>query len=219
MNALRLIFFSGFSISFLGALPLGTLNMTALQIATYRGELEAVYFSIAVVLMELTVVLAMLFVANKIVWKDKWTYYLLPLILAFLLYLGASQFVDFMTQDGSLVKPTRNLPLQSSPFLLGLALGIINPLQFPFWMSWNKVLLEKKKLTYTANSISFYIVGIALGTMLALLLFILSGHYIKQHLTELKRYISLVLGLVYFSFAIYIIIKYYQKIKLYNNYV
>src|SRR5690606_32674077 len=45
MGPLRKIFFTGMLVSFLGSLPLGTLNVAAMQISVTEGILPALYFS------------------------------------------------------------------------------------------------------------------------------------------------------------------------------
>src|SRR6267378_710352 len=47
------IFFTGLFISFLGTLPLGTLNVAAMQIAVSDGVRVAIYFALGVLLVEI----------------------------------------------------------------------------------------------------------------------------------------------------------------------
>ena len=53
MNKLIKIFFWGLTISFLGSLPLGTLNVAAMQIGIQESVKEAIYFSIGSLLVEM----------------------------------------------------------------------------------------------------------------------------------------------------------------------
>ncbi|HEY1870482.1 MAG TPA: LysE family transporter, partial [Chitinophagaceae bacterium] len=53
MHPLVRIFFTGMLISFLGSLPLGTLNVAALQIAITDGYIAAILFSLGSLLVEM----------------------------------------------------------------------------------------------------------------------------------------------------------------------
>src|SRR4051812_23796159 len=53
MQKLLRIFFWGMGISFVGSLPLGTLNVAAMQIGIQESIREAIYFSIGSLLVEM----------------------------------------------------------------------------------------------------------------------------------------------------------------------
>ena len=56
MPKLLVVFFWGLVISFLGSLPLGTLNIAAMQIGIQESILNAIYFSIGSLLVEMVYV-------------------------------------------------------------------------------------------------------------------------------------------------------------------
>lgn len=210
MKRLLLTLISGLSISLLGALPLGTLNVTALNIAASDSWSASIWFAIAVIIVEMVVVRFMLFAAHKITWNDKWSIFLFPLASILLMYLGV---IELMTINnvGSINSVSNLMPAISSPFLLGLVLSSINPLQFPYWMGWNKIMLEKGKLIYTHRSISFYIAGIGIGTFTAMLIFITIGHLFAQYLNTYQFIISIALALIYIAFSVYLAYLFFKK--------
>src|SRR5215469_11537788 len=53
MHPLVRIFFTGMAISFLGSLPLGTLNVAAMQIGITEGYTKAILFSLGSLLVEM----------------------------------------------------------------------------------------------------------------------------------------------------------------------
>ncbi len=201
---------SGFLISLLGALPLGTLNLTAFEIAATDSPFSAFLFAIGVVFVELLVVMLMLLTANKIRVKQSLIKYIIPVAVCFLLYLAFSNFYQF--------SGTGNLPVNAkmfrgvqSPLVLGLLLSALNPLQFPYWFGWNSVMVQRKKLDGTPQTQIPYILGIGIGTMGALLCFIFLGSFISEHITIYEGILSLVLGLVYLAFSIYLIFLFFKK--------
>ena len=70
MKLLR-IFWLGMMISFLGTLPLGTLNISAMQIAISDGSRPAVYFALGALLVEIIYVRISLVAMNWITGKKK----------------------------------------------------------------------------------------------------------------------------------------------------
>lgn len=212
-------FSSGYGVSLIGALPLGVLNVTAFKIAITKGLYDALLFTIAVVSIEIVVVRICLFAAGRIRINSKLSYYLYPIAIALLVYLA----IDILTsiQEITTIKTDGIFfPEIKSSFLLGLLLSALNPLQFPYWIGWNKIMLERKVLKVTTVSFSSYLIGIGLGTLTALLLFIFIGHYIFKDFEEYNYIVSLILGLIYICFAIYLMILFYKKhLKSMKNHV
>ena len=168
------ILISGLLISFLGSLPLGTLNTTAFQISASQSISQAIVFAFAVVLVELIVVYITLNYASKINFKSKLFSYILPVSIVLLVYLSISNFMSFDdAQHAS--KSSYVFPLIKSSFLLGLLLSILNPMHVPFWMGWNSILIEKRKLNDKPGMYPSYISGIGLGTLGSLMIFVFAG--------------------------------------------
>ena len=66
------IFFTGLTISLLGTLPLGTLNLTSLQVALADGFLPAVGFALGVLLVEMVYVRITLAGIEWLRKKERW---------------------------------------------------------------------------------------------------------------------------------------------------
>lgn len=92
---------TGFLISFLGALPLGTLNVTTFQIAAVKEVSSALWFALAVVLVELIEVRLTLDWKGAIHLEHRLFYYVLPTASAVLLYLAH----DTLTGLGYVIGP------------------------------------------------------------------------------------------------------------------
>ena len=200
----------GLLISFLGSLPIGTLNLTAFYIASKQSTYEALWFALAVVMVELVVVRITLWGDKRISLDNRIFQYLLPIGGFLLLSLAISSFVSEASaatlENGGMLFPA----IQSS-FLLGILLSILNPMHVPFWMSWNKVLSSRNSLVNSWKSHTSYISGIGMGSMFGLLIFIFAGNFVFQHYSEYDRILNLVLGLLYTGFAFYLFILFYNK--------
>ena len=192
---------AGLLTSFIGALPLGSLNITAFQLSMRRGKSEALWFSLAVILIELTVVGLMFWGAKKWVLSNKTKQLLLPAGALLLLYLGTSHLLNRNAASAAEL----SLPEIESAFLLGLMLSSLNPLQFPFWMAWNKYYQEKGWFKDGQMAFLLYLSGIGIGTFAGLWLFILLGFWSQSTPGDYQGSIELILGLLYLAFGLYFV--------------
>ncbi|MEX0314582.1 LysE family transporter [Flagellimonas sp. 2504JD4-2] len=210
MNKYAKIGFSGLLVSFLGALPLGTLNITAFDIAASQSLVSAMWFAAAVVLVELIVVRLTLFGNERLQFGEKLSYYLIPFGIILLLYLAIKSFMA-SSQISEMGSSVHLLPQISSAFVLGFLLSALNPLHIPFWMTWNKVLASKGILETSKKSYSLYILGIGVGSLMGLGLFIFAGKYIFTNYESYSMLTNLLMGLLYLGFSIYLMFLLVKK--------
>lgn len=204
------VFGAGMLISWLGALPLGTLNITAFDISTSQGFRAAFTFALAAILVELFYVRFALWGSKKLEVKEQWILGLLLLGCCFLLYLAIANWMMPITTELALNEPRLATKI-ASPLLLGLLLSALNPLQFPFWLTWNKVLEKKGILSNENTTHVIYMLGIGLGTFLGLLLFIWLGSKFIANYETYALYSNKILGVIYFGFSIYLFFLFYQR--------
>ncbi len=204
------VFSAGMLISWLGALPLGTLNVTAFDLAASKGFSAAFTFAVAAILVELFYVRLSLWGAKKVVIGAQWISRLLLLGCFFLLYLAISNWMIPIMTESILDKPNFTFEI-ASPLLLGLLLSALNPLQFPFWLTWNKVLERKGILGNENDTYASYMLGIGLGTFLGLSLFIWLGSKFMTNYETYALYSNKILGAIYFGFSIYLFFLFYQR--------
>lgn len=203
MGKLLKLMLTGFLISFLGTLPVGTLNSTAFQIAAFQNLNDALWFALAVVFVELVVVRITLAYAKKINFDHKFFLYALPIAASLLLYLAIFNFVS-LGNELQMKAYTSLFPVIKSTVLLGLLLSAINPMHIPFWMGWNSILIARKTLERKPGMYLVYIAGIGLGSMGGLLLFIYAGTYIFQNYGQYSNIIALTMGCLYLGFSLYL---------------
>lgn len=188
------LFVTGLFISFLGALPMGTLNMSAMQIAITDGYYPAILFALGALLVEMiyvrmTLVAMDWFRAHKRLLKVmEW------FTLAIILVLAVSSFYTAM-------HPTlRANPILSNAihrFWLGAGLSAINPLQIPFWFGWSTVLTGKGLLVRQGNQYIYYILGIGIGTFIGFAVFIFGGKLLVDRLDARQNLIQWMLGIIF----------------------
>lgn len=191
MSKLLRIFITGLFISFLGSLPLGTLNIAAMQIAISDGIQPALLFSLGSLTAEVIYVRLSLIAMNWITKQQKLFQFLEWVTLLIVVALAVSSFYAAM-------HPTvnKNIILSSTlhRYFLGLIMSALNPVQIPFWFGWSTVLYTKKILLPKSSNYNFYIAGIGLGTLLGNCVFIFGGKLIADKLDENQHILNWVIG-------------------------
>lgn len=189
----------GFAISALGSLPLGTLNVAALQVSMEEGVLQGIYFSIGAALVEVAYVRLSL---SGIQWMQskeallKWLDWL-SLAIIIVLAVGSFWAAIHPTASKSFVLQT-SLPY----FILGLLMSALNPVQIPFWFGWSAILYGKGVLKPQKKYYKFYILGIGLGTLSGLAVFVYGGPLLLVGLKAGKSVVNYTIGGVFLFTAI-----------------
>ena len=186
-------------ISFLGSLPLGTLNVAAMQIGISDGVLQATFFSLGSLLAEVIYVRLSLVAMDWIRKKEKIFRALEWVTLIIILLLAASSFYAALNP-----KIEKNIVLSSTlpKFILGFTMSAINPVQIPFWFGWSTVLFTKKILLPKNDNYNIYIVGIGLGTLAGNFVFILGGRAVASSLKDNTGIINWVIGGIFLITAV-----------------
>lgn len=205
MPKLLRIFLWGLVISFLGSLPLGTLNVAAMQIGIQESIMNAMYFSFGSLLVEMIYVRLSLVGIDWVRRQHRLMKAMEWFTLFIILALAIGSFIAAYRDGGS----TKNVMLQNNMhrFLLGMFMCAINPVQIPFWFGWSTILFTKKILEPKRNHYNIYIIGIGLGTLLGNAVFIFGGNWMVQKIANSQQYLNWVIGGIFTLTAIIQLIK------------
>lgn len=198
----------GGGISLLGTLPLGTLNIAAMQVSISEGIMEGIYFALGVAMVEVLYVRLSVVGISWIMKNAKLLRYMEWAAVMIVIALAAGSFWAALqpSEEKSFLLKT-NLP----NFLLGVSLSAINPMQIPFWFGWTTVLFSKGVLHDRSSFYNAYTIGIGLGTLLGLMIFVFGGPYLVKALNAGQSTINFVLGGVFAVTAIILMIKILTK--------
>lgn len=186
----------GFIVSFLGSLPPGTTNIIMIQMATTRGYEVSGFFAIGCAISEILCVTLCLTVMDKIMKSEMLIKSLEWVSLLVIVWIVASSFA-------TIKDPTKTfVPLLLSPFLSGLILMAINPVQLPFWAGWTTILIKRGHLTPSRRNHTLYIIGIAAGSLIASALFILGGHLVMHWMKDNRGIIQVIFIAIFVVIAI-----------------
>lgn len=207
MQSLVRIFFTGMLVSFLGSLPLGTLNIAAMQIAITDGVAAAMFFSMGSLLVEVIYVRLSLVAMDWVRRQEKLLRALEWVTLVIVLALAASSFYAALNP-----KVNENVILSSTlpRWLLGIVMSAVNPVQIPFWFGWSTILFTKKILQPRRDHYNTYILGIGLGTFAGNCIFIFGGLIIANRINNNQHVLNWVIGGI---FALTALVQIWRMVK------
>ena len=198
------VFFWGMIVSFLGSLPLGTLNVAAMQISVQESVQNAILFSLGSLLVEMIYVRISLVGINWVRKQKKLFRWMEWITLAIVVALAVGSFVAAMQPHHA-----KNVMLNNNinRFILGAMLSAISPMQIPFWFGWSTVLFTKNILKPKNSFYNIYIVGIGLGTLFGNFVFIFGGKWIVQKMHGNQNLMNWIIGGIFAVTAIIFLIK------------
>ena len=198
------VFFWGLAVSFLGTLPLGTLNVAAMQMGLQESIHNAIIFSLGCILTEMIYVRISLVGVNWVRNQRTLFRWLEWITLGIVIALAIGSFHAATKEHHA-----KNLMLNNNinRFFLGMFLSAINPVQIPFWFGWSTVLFTKKILIPSNTFFNIYIIGIGLGSLAGNCIFIFGGKYIVAKLNANMNILNWVIGGIFTLTAIIQLIK------------
>ena len=198
------VFSWGMLISFLGTLPLSSLNVTAMQISSQEGIASAMYFSVGTLLTEMIYVRISLVGIHWMQRQKRLFRRMEWITFGLLLAFAAGSFIAAHQQhqaENVLLNNTMNR------FLLGMFMSSLTFMHIPFWFGWSSILFAKKVLHPGASHYNVYVVAIGAGTFLANCIFIYGGVFMAQQLHKNQDVVNLVLGWIFVATALIQLVK------------
>ena len=203
------IFFWGLLISFLGSLPLGTLNVAAMQIGIQESVQNAIWFSMGSLLVEMVYVRISLIGIDWVRKQQRLMKAMEWITLGIIVALAVGSFVAAFKSGGGAKNVLLNNNLHR--FVLGMLMCAINPVQIPFWFGWSTVLFTKKILEPRPLYYNIYIIGIGVGTLLGNCVFIFGGKWMVQRIANSEQYLNWVIGGIFTVTALIQLVMILQK--------
>ncbi|HEY4616601.1 MAG TPA: hypothetical protein VIH09_00215 [Flavobacterium sp.] len=201
----------GFSVSFIGSIPLGYLNVFGFEIYTAFGIEELVLYLLGVIFVEAFVIYFTLIFANRLVNNKKLMKIIDILGILFLLVLAYS---FYSLSSGTTVNHHYLEKYVSySPFLIGLILSSLNFLQVPFWTGWNLYLINGDYIKTEKSLKFYYVVGTLIGTFSGMIALVYFLHSLSQNTENFSKYLMPVIIPVFF-----IVLASIQGCKVFKKY-
>ncbi|MDX2189787.1 MAG: hypothetical protein SFY32_07975 [Bacteroidota bacterium] len=176
-------------VSAIGSLPLGVINLTAVQITINEGVKSAVIFCFLSASIEFFHAAAAYYLLNVITIELSANIYLKLLTSVFILCIGLYNIFK------------KSIEIQSVTFIHALIINIFNPMAIPFWM----IALAYLKIENTINIIAFSTTA-SFGGFVGLVTYVWIATFLKEK-SNIKKYnINRIVGAIMLVIAAYTLI-------------
>lgn len=195
-----LTFMLGVLINSLGYIPPGNINLTVVQITINRGIKQALYFICAFSLVEVVFTLA---VMRFVQWLSS-TLQLDNIIDVVMVFL-------FLTLGVVTWRSRKEMPKEDysnkDSVKYGMLLGVLNPMQVPYWLFVGTYLLSHEWIETGYLSLSIFSVGSGIGAGLTLYGFARFAKYIKEKFDLSSYIINKSIAILFFGLSAYHVCK------------
>lgn len=197
---LLFVLLMGMLVSFLGALPLGNLNLAATQLSVQENFSNAWKFGIGAALVE---VIYLRFALTGVDWvmQHQTLFTILGWITVIIFFiLGLAGFMAARKKEkdkkGILLNNTINR------FFLGITMSALNPAQLPFWFVWSTYLINNTILQPISTEYNYFTVGAGMGTLAGMALYIHGGNWLILKLKTSNKTLNQIMGAIFILTAL-----------------
>jgi len=189
-SSLSIYLIAGAVICFLGTLPLGPINLTVVKITVERSQFRGFEVAIAASLVEIVQALIAAWFGMVIsAFIDSTPAFRVVIASVFVL-LG----ILVLTRQ-----PRQRLEQEeddSSEFLTGFLVAVMNPQAIPFWIFALTAGSQYFDFEYAGIFLLVFLLGVFVGKLLALGLFVLAAGYLRAHLQKSEVFVNRLLAAV-----------------------
>ena len=196
MNDLLPVLLAGFSISFLGQLPLGNLNVAATQIGVEENFKNAWLFSIGVAIVEV-IYLRLGLNSSEWMMRNKALFNAMSWITVALFYLLGVLCIRKAIKQKEADKKGLLIDNKIHRFLLGLMLSAVNPLQIPFWFFWGTYFMHNGTVKATTMDFNLFTAGAGIGTLTGQAIYMYGGNWLIKKLKTSHKILNIIMGAVF----------------------
>ncbi len=194
------VLFIGWLLSFLGQLPLGTMSITATQIAVQENFRRAWLYAAGVTVVEMVYLRVVLSGVDWIMKHRIFFAVLGWLTVVVFLVLGILSFLAARTQAEN--KKALLLDNNINRFWLGLSMSLLNPAQIPFWFIWSSYFLDIKLIGSDAMEFNVFTIGAGLGTLCGLFVYMYGGNWLITKMKTSNKTLNKVMGIIFIVAAL-----------------
>ena len=192
----------GLGSSFLGALPLGTVNLTVAHTTLQKSFKAALWMSVAAALVEIVHSFVAVHCGMLITDQINASVYTQILSLSIFLALG---LYFILKKEGA---PKQTKGRYGSDFVKGGLLALINPQAIPFWVFVTTYLQSSGYIKLGFSNVIIFLIGISIGKLLALVLFGVLSKTILSRVKFLNQWANRVIGGVLLIMGVLLAIRY-----------
>jgi len=190
---LILTFLFGATAAFVGLIPPGMLNMTAVKISIAKGKREAEYYALGAAVT--VIIQASLALVITSFLKDNQQFFIYVKEIGSVIFILLSVF--FIRKGFSERKENYESKQRiKNNFVIGFVLSLFNMFAIPFYSATSTALNINGYLTFNKISVTLFVIGAAVGTFLLLYLYIFMAQRISHRIQAITKNINFILGVL-----------------------
>lgn len=197
---LFLTFFLGVILNSLGYIPPGNINLTVVQLTITRGIRQALYFIAAFSIIEVLFTFGVMRFVQWLSSEIEFDNYIDGVMIVLFLVLGIT------TWRSRKEMPKTDYSNKDS-IRYGMLLGVLNPMQIPFWLFVGTYLISHEWIDIGYVSLSVFSIGSGIGAGLALYGFARFAQYIQTKFTLTTYVVNKAIAGLFFALSAYHIFK------------
>ncbi|KIA88610.1 lysine transporter LysE [Pedobacter kyungheensis] len=210
---LFLTFFIGIILNAMGYIPPGNINLTVAQLAINKGMRQVWYFILSFSCVEVFFTFGMMRFArwamsdinpNEAVSEVRLSTLVDCFMIVMFLVMGTITW-----KNRKKVPKTSNAKedKRSGSVLYGLILGVLNPVQIPFWLFFGNYVILHQWIETDYLSLVIFSLGSGVGSALALYLYAHFATYIQEKFALSSLIINKSIAIFLFALAGYLMVK------------
>lgn len=197
---LFLTLFLGVILNMVGYIPPGNINLTVVQITITRGIRQALYFIGAFAAVEILFTFGVMrfvqWLSSEIKLGD-----IIDVVMVFMFGI-----LGFITWKSRKEMPKADYSKKDS-IRYGMLLGVINPMQIPYWLFVGTYLISHEWIDIGYLSLSVFSIGSGIGAAVALYGFARFAQYIQEKFALSSYLVNKGIALLFFALSGYHICK------------
>lgn len=194
----------GVVVSFLGYIPPGNINLTAMQLSINKSIKQALTFITTFSVFEAVFTYILMRFAAWFAQKKDILEILNWILIVVFIVLGVLTW--YKGQQNS---PKQKEYKKRAAVRAGIILGIFNPIQIPFWAIAGTFLISHNLITKEGFGLQLFSIGSGIGAFLCLYLYAKFAVYIQTKFSLSSKIINHGIAIVFFSLAIISAIRLY----------
>ena len=190
---------------FVGGIPLGIINMSVVNITLKKSTQSAYRFALGSSIVEIFEASVAIIFGLAIEGLLRHSQLLQFIVFFAFVFLG----LYFLLKKPKPVFYESQENKKSSEFVKGIVVALLNPQAIPFWLFALAFVAPYHIIDFVGSNLYFFLGGVFIGKLLALMLFTRGANYIKTHLSRSSGIIDKAMG------SIFIIIGIVQAFRFY----
>ncbi|ACU05743.1 LysE family transporter [Pedobacter heparinus] len=193
---LFLTLFLGIVLNMVGYIPPGNINLTVVQITITRGIRQALYFIFAFSTVEILFTFGVMrfvqWLSSEINLENT-----IDVVMVFMFGI-----LGVLTWKSRKEMPKADYSKKDS-IRYGMLLGVINPMQIPYWLFVGTYLISHEWIDIGYLSLSVFSIGSGVGAALALYGFARFAQYIQEKFALSSYIVNKSIALLFFALSAY----------------